>query len=66
MSRSSSVPHQRVSLRFAVLLSAVVDAADALLEVLETVNVVVPDGLLILDCGVRSRDLVDGFGSRDR
>lgn len=49
MSPSPGVPHQRASLRFAMLLSLAIDNAEAPFEVLEAVNVVVPDGLLIPD-----------------
>ncbi|MER6366762.1 Uma2 family endonuclease [Kitasatospora sp. NPDC001527] len=49
MSPSPGVPHQRASLRFAMLLSPAIDTAGAPFEVLEAVNVVVPDGLLIPD-----------------
>ncbi|WP_159400651.1 hypothetical protein [Streptomyces sp. XY431] len=61
MSPNPGVPHQRAGLRPAMLLGLAVDNAEAPFEVLEAVNVVVPDGLLI-------RDLVvaDGRGSRRR
>ncbi|MFD8597505.1 Uma2 family endonuclease [Kitasatospora sp. NPDC059646] len=49
MSPSPGVPHQRASLRLAMLLSLAIDNAEAPLEVLEAVNVIVPDGLLIPD-----------------
>ncbi|MFC8720823.1 Uma2 family endonuclease [Kitasatospora sp. NPDC057198] len=46
LSPRESVPHQRAAGRLAVLLGA---AATAPFEVLEAVNVLVPDGLLIPD-----------------
>ncbi|AUG80346.1 hypothetical protein CFP65_5651 [Kitasatospora sp. MMS16-BH015] len=49
MSPNPGIPHQRASLRLAMLLSLAVDHADAPFEVLEAVNVIVPDGLLIPD-----------------
>lgn len=49
MSPNPGVPHQRASLRLAMLLSAAVESAGAPFEVLEAVNIVVPDGLLIPD-----------------
>ena len=49
MSPAPSVPHQRASRRLAALLEAAADAAGTDVEVLEAVNVVVPDGLLIPD-----------------
>ncbi|MGK4586160.1 Uma2 family endonuclease [Kitasatospora sp. HPMI-4] len=49
MSPNPGVPHQRASLRLAMLLSLAIDNAEAPFEVLEAVNVIVPDGLLIPD-----------------
>ncbi|MFD4905222.1 Uma2 family endonuclease [Kitasatospora purpeofusca] len=49
MSPSPGVPHQRASLRLAMLLSLAIDNAEAPFEALEAVNVIVPDGLLIPD-----------------
>lgn len=49
MSPAPGVPHQRASRRLAGLLEAAADAAGAPVEVLEAVNVVIPDGLLIPD-----------------
>ncbi|MGX8907979.1 Uma2 family endonuclease [Streptomyces netropsis] len=46
------VSHQRASKRLTALLDAAVEAAAAPVEVLEAVNVVVPDGLLIPDIAV--------------
>ncbi|MEU2511730.1 Uma2 family endonuclease [Streptomyces syringium] len=46
------VPHQRASKRLTALLDAAVETAAAPVEVLEAVNVVVPDGLLIPDIAV--------------
>ncbi|SPE57763.1 hypothetical protein SNS2_3417 [Streptomyces netropsis] len=56
MSPSPGVPHQRASKRLAALLDAAVEAAAAPVEVLEAVNVVVPDGLLIPDIAVVDGD----------
>ena len=49
MSPSPGVPHQRASRRLARLLEEAAEAAGAPVEILEAVNVVVPDGLLIPD-----------------
>ena len=49
MSPNPGVPHQRASYRLHVLLDAAVAAAGAPFEVLEAVNIIVPDGLLIPD-----------------
>lgn len=49
MSPNPGVPHQRASLRLAMLLDAAIEAAGAPFEVLEAVNIIVPDGLLIPD-----------------
>jgi Uma2 family endonuclease len=49
MSPNPGVPHQRASYRLHVLLDAAIAAAGAPFEVLEAVNVVIPDGLLIPD-----------------
>ncbi|MGW2790742.1 Uma2 family endonuclease [Streptomyces sp. NPDC001251] len=49
MSPAPGVPHQRASRRLSGLLEQAVVLAGAPLEVLEAVNVVVPDGLLIPD-----------------
>ncbi|QKW19638.1 Uma2 family endonuclease [Kitasatospora sp. NA04385] len=49
MSPNPGVPHQRASLRLAVLLGTAIVATGAPFEVLEAVNVLVPDGLLIPD-----------------
>ncbi|MFD4143026.1 Uma2 family endonuclease [Streptomyces sp. NPDC058572] len=56
MSPSPGVPHQRASQRLAALLAEAVDAAGLRLEVLEAVNVVVPDGMLIPDISVVDAD----------
>ncbi|WP_405676281.1 Uma2 family endonuclease [Streptomyces sp. NBC_01511] len=56
MSPSPGVPHQRASHRLAGLLDAAVEAARAPVEVLEAINVVVPDGLLIPDIAVIDED----------
>lgn len=49
MSPNPGVPHQRASSRLWALLDAAITAASAPFEVLEAVNVIVPDGLLIPD-----------------
>ncbi|MFJ9523764.1 Uma2 family endonuclease [Kitasatospora sp. NPDC101801] len=49
MSPNPGVPHQRASSRLWALLDAAITASGAPFEVLEAVNVVVPDGLLIPD-----------------
>ncbi|MGW2546360.1 Uma2 family endonuclease [Kitasatospora sp. NPDC001574] len=49
MSPNPGVPHQRASSRLWALLDAAVEVCDAPFEVLEAVNIVVPDGLLIPD-----------------
>ncbi|WP_030274425.1 Uma2 family endonuclease [Streptomyces sp. NRRL B-24484] len=49
MSPNPGVPHQRASSRLWALLDAALAASHAPYEVLEAVNVVVPDGLLIPD-----------------
>lgn len=56
MSPSPGVPHQRASRRLAALLESAVAASDLRLEVLEAVNVVVPDGMLIPDISVVDAD----------
>jgi Uma2 family endonuclease len=48
MSPSPGVPHQRASRRLAAILEGAADAAGGL-EVLEAVNLIVPDGLVIPD-----------------
>ncbi|OKJ06030.1 Uma2 family endonuclease [Kitasatospora sp. CB01950] len=49
MSPNPGVPHQRTSSRLWALLDAALTATGAPFEVLEAVNVLVPDGLLIPD-----------------
>ncbi len=49
MSPNPGVPHQRASSRLWALLDGAVTAAGAPFEVLEAVNIIVPDGLLIPD-----------------
>ncbi|MEV7940849.1 Uma2 family endonuclease [Kitasatospora sp. NPDC088264] len=56
MSPNPGVPHQRASLRLAMILAAAIEAAGAPFEVLEAVNIVVPDGLLIPDLVVADAD----------
>ncbi|WP_406002381.1 Uma2 family endonuclease [Streptomyces sp. NBC_00829] len=52
MSPSPGIAHQRASPRLAAMLDAAIEAAQAPLEVLEAVNVAMPDGLLIPDIAV--------------
>ncbi|MFC5720150.1 Uma2 family endonuclease [Streptomyces gamaensis] len=52
MSPAPGQPHQRASYRLHVLLERAAEAADAPVEVLEGINVIVPDGLLIPDLAV--------------
>ncbi|MCP2314017.1 Uma2 family endonuclease [Kitasatospora paracochleata] len=52
MSPNPGVPLQRASSRLWALLDAAVATAGAPLEVLEAVNVIVPDGLLIPDLAI--------------
>ncbi|MEW2577516.1 Uma2 family endonuclease [Streptomyces syringium] len=52
MSPRAGVPHRRACKRLAALLAGAAAAAGAPVEVLEAVNVVVPDGLLIPDIAV--------------
>ncbi|MEV6248697.1 Uma2 family endonuclease [Streptomyces sp. NPDC051742] len=49
MSPAPGTKHQRASLRLAFLLDAAVQAAGAPAEVLEAVNLILPDGLFIPD-----------------
>lgn len=62
MSPAPTVPHQRASRRLASLLDAAAAAAGADVEVLEAVNVVVPDGLLIPDLVVVEADVAANAG----
>ncbi|MGW1199659.1 Uma2 family endonuclease [Streptomyces sp. NPDC002536] len=52
MSPAPGSKHQRASLRLAMLLDAAIEEAKAPVEVLEAVNVVLPDGLFIPDIAV--------------
>ncbi len=52
MSPAPGTKHQRASLRLAMLLDAAIQSAGAHFEVLEAVNVVLPDGLFIPDIAV--------------
>lgn len=52
MSPSPGVPHQRASRRLATVLEDAAEDVAAPVEILEAVNVVVPDGLLIPDIAV--------------
>ncbi|MEV6011894.1 Uma2 family endonuclease [Streptomyces sp. NPDC051976] len=52
MSPAPGFKHQRASLRLAMLIDAAIQAAGAPFEVLEAVNVVLPDGLFIPDIAV--------------
>lgn len=56
MSPSPGVPHQRASRRLAAALESAIEAASLRLEVLEAVNVVVPDGMLIPGISVVDAD----------
>lgn len=56
MSPSPGVPHQRASRRLLLLLNTAIETASAPFEVLEAVNVVIPDGLLIPDLVVADAD----------
>ncbi|MFD0563278.1 Uma2 family endonuclease [Kitasatospora saccharophila] len=60
LSPRESVPHQRAATRFAASLSA---AAPAPFEVLEAVNVLVPDGLLIPDLVIADAAATAGAGA---
>ncbi|MFB7293495.1 Uma2 family endonuclease [Actinacidiphila glaucinigra] len=62
MTPNPGVPHQRASLRLAALLLDAVEAAQAPVEVLEAVNVVIPDGLLIPDIAVVDADAAMAAG----
>ncbi|MFJ5220501.1 Uma2 family endonuclease [Streptomyces sp. NPDC088354] len=62
MRPNPGVPHQRASLRLAMLLMDAADSAQAPVEVLEAVNVVVPDGLLIPDIAVINADAASAAG----
>ncbi|MFB7294185.1 Uma2 family endonuclease [Actinacidiphila glaucinigra] len=63
MSPNPGVPHQRASHRLHVLLAAAIEAVDAPFEVLEAVNVIVPDGLLIPDLVVADVDAAAEAGA---
>jgi Uma2 family endonuclease len=62
MSPSPGVAHQRASRRLAAVLQDAADTAGQPLEVLEAVNVVVPDGLLIPDIVVADADAAAAAG----
>ncbi|MDP5312507.1 Uma2 family endonuclease [Streptomyces poriferorum] len=49
MSTAPGIRHQRASLRLAMILHAAATAAEAPVEVLEAINVVLPSGLVIPD-----------------
>nr|WP_280689666.1 Uma2 family endonuclease [Kitasatospora sp. GAS204B] len=63
MSPNPGVPHQRASSRLAVLLGAAIEACGAPFEVLEAVNVIVPDGLLIPDLVIADADAAAEAGT---
>ncbi|MEU5384439.1 Uma2 family endonuclease [Kitasatospora cineracea] len=63
MSPNPGVPHQRISSRLWALLDAAIVAADAPFEVLEAVNVLVPDGLLIPDLVIADAAAAAAAGS---
>ncbi|MEU1601050.1 Uma2 family endonuclease [Streptomyces sp. NPDC005708] len=62
MSPSPGIPHQRASRRLAALLQDAADAAGQPLEVLEAVNMIVPDGMLIPDIVVADADATAAAG----
>ncbi|MEU6161294.1 Uma2 family endonuclease [Streptomyces sp. NPDC047130] len=62
MSPAPSVPHQRASRRLAALLERAADEAGADVEVLEAVNISVPDGLLIPDLVVADAEAAGEAG----
>ncbi|MEU5548111.1 Uma2 family endonuclease [Streptomyces sioyaensis] len=62
MSPSPGIPHQRASRRLAALLETAAVAAAAPVEVLEAINLVVPDGLLIPDIAVCDVDAAADAG----
>ncbi|MFF4551343.1 Uma2 family endonuclease [Streptomyces sp. NPDC001435] len=62
MSPSPGEAHQRASRRLAALLQDAVDRAGQPLEVLEAVNMVVPDGMLIPDIVVADADAAAAAG----
>ncbi|MER6433177.1 Uma2 family endonuclease [Streptomyces sp900105245] len=62
MSPSPGVAHQRASRRLADLLQDAADRAGQHLEVLEAVNMVVPEGLLIPDVVVADADAAAAAG----
>ncbi|MEU1276421.1 Uma2 family endonuclease [Streptomyces sp. NPDC005799] len=62
MSPSPGVAHQRASRRLAALLQDAADRAGQPLEVLEAVNMVVPDGMLIPDIVVADADAAAAAG----
>ncbi|MGA4539142.1 Uma2 family endonuclease [Uniformispora flossi] len=63
MSPSPGVPHQRAGHRLHLLLDAAIEAASAPLEVLDAVNVVIPDGLLIPDLVVADEEAAAAAGA---
>jgi Uma2 family endonuclease len=62
MSPSPGIPHQRASRRLAALLPDAADAAGQPVEVLEAVNMIVPDGMLIPDIVVADADAAAAAG----
>jgi Uma2 family endonuclease len=62
VSPSPGIAHQRASRRLAALLQEAADAAGQPLEVLEAVNMVVPDGMLIPDIVVADADATAAAG----
>ncbi|WSL77824.1 Uma2 family endonuclease [Kitasatospora sp. NBC_01266] len=63
MSPNPGVPHQRASSRLWAILDAAIEACGAPFEVLEAVNVIVPDGLLIPDLVVADADAAADAGT---
>lgn len=62
MSPAPSVPHRRASRRLAALLESAAGAAGADVEIMEAVNVALPDGLLIPDIVVADAEAASKAG----
>ncbi|MFJ4675191.1 Uma2 family endonuclease [Kitasatospora sp. NPDC088783] len=62
-SPNPGVPHQRISSRLWALLDAAIHTSGAPFEVLEAVNVLVPDGLLIPDLVIADASAAAGAGA---
>ncbi|WP_228718008.1 Uma2 family endonuclease [Kitasatospora acidiphila] len=63
MSPNPGVPHQRTNLSLAMLLVAAIKRAGAPFEVLQAVNVVIPDGLLTPDLVIADAAAADRAGT---